>query len=99
MYLIERYLKTLKGYVQNHARPKECMVEGYVVVEALGYCTEYMQSYTVTTRRVWDDKEDPSMYDEILEGAERACRLPPDLQQWIHEFVVNNAAPLEEWRR
>jgi hypothetical protein len=55
-----------------------------------------MQSYTITTRRVWDD---PSMYDEILEGAERVRRLPPDLQQWIHEFVVNNAAPLEEWRR
>jgi hypothetical protein len=57
-----------------------------------------MQKYTVTTRRVWDDKENPSMYDVILKGAERARRLPPDLQEWIREFVVNNAAPLEEWR-
>jgi hypothetical protein len=98
MYPIERYLKTLKGYVRNRARPEGCMAEGYAVVEALGYCTEYMQSYTVTTRRECDDKENPSMYDEILEGAERAHRLPPDLQQWIHEFILNNAAPLEEWR-
>ena len=75
------------------------MAEGYVVMEALGYCTEYMQEYTVTTRRVRDDKEDPSMYDEILKGAERARCLPPHLRHWIHEFVVNNAAPLEEWRR
>lgn len=75
------------------------MAEGYAIVEALGFCTEYMQEYTVTTRRVWDDKEDPSMYDEILEGGGRARHLPSDLRQWIHEFVVNNAAPLEEWRR
>ena len=75
------------------------MAEGYAVVEALGFCTEYMQEYRTTTRRVWDDKEDPSMYDEILEGSERARRLSPDLQHWIHEFVVNNAAPLEDWRR
>jgi hypothetical protein len=58
-----------------------------------------MQEYTVTIRRVWDDKEDPSMYNEILEGAKRARRLPPDLQQWIHKSVVNNAAPLEKWKR
>lgn len=99
MYPIERYLKTLKGYVRNRARPEGSMAEGYAIVEALGFCTEYMQEYTVTTRRVWDDKEDPSMYDEILEGSGRTRRLSPDLEQWIHEFVLNNAAPLEDWRR
>ena len=99
MYPIERYLKTLKGYVRNRSRPEGCMAKGYAIVEALGFCTEYMQDYTVTIQRVWDDKEDPSMYDEILEGGARARHLPPNLRQWIHEFVVNNAAPLEEWRR
>ena len=75
------------------------MAEGYAIVEALGFCTEYMQEYTTTTRRMWDDKEDPSMYDEILEGNGRARRLSSDLRGWIHEFVLNNAAPLEDWRR
>ena len=75
------------------------MAEGYAMVEALEFCIEYMQEYTVTTPRVWDDKEDPTRYDEILEGGKRAHRLPLDLRQCIHEFVVNNAAPLEEWRR
>ena len=83
----------------NRAQLGGCMTKGYVIVEALGFCTEYMQEYTITTRRVSDDKENLSMYDEILEGGERMCRLPPDIQEWIYMFMVNNAAPLEEWRR
>lgn len=79
MYPIERYLKTLKGYVRNHAWPEGSMAEGYAMVEALVFCIEYMQEYTVTTQRVWDNKEDPSMYDEILEGTRRAHHLSFDL--------------------
>jgi hypothetical protein len=39
MYPIERYLKTLKGYVQNKARPEGRMAEGYALEEVLGFCT------------------------------------------------------------
>jgi hypothetical protein len=38
------------------------------VEEALGFLTEYMSTHVPTSRRVWDDKEDPTMTDEILEG-------------------------------
>ena len=39
MYPMERYLKTLKGYVRNRARPEASMAEGYAIDEALGFCT------------------------------------------------------------
>jgi hypothetical protein len=42
MYPIERYLKTLKGFVKNKARPKSSMEEGYALEEALGFCTKYL---------------------------------------------------------
>ena len=58
-----------KKYVRNRARSGGCMAEGYVVVEAFGYCTEYLSEYTVTTRRMCVDKEDPTIYDEMFEGA------------------------------
>lgn len=99
MYPIERHMKTLKAYVRNRDKPEGSMAEGYTIVQALGFCTEYMQEYTTTSRRVWDDKEDPSMYDEILEGNDRPRYLTPNLRGWIHEFVLTNAAPLEDWRR
>ncbi len=75
------------------------MTEGYTIVEAQGFCIEYMQEFKGSTQRVWDDKEDPTMYDEILEGSRQVHHLSFELQQWVYEFVVNNVAPLENWRR
>ena len=67
--------------------------------EALGFVSKYMSSYTPTTRRVWDDKEDPSMNDEILEGKGKPRMLSDQLQQWLHDFVCDKAKILEPYRR
>ena len=99
MYPVERYMKTLKGYVRQRAQPEGSMARGYIMEEALGFCTEYMQNCTVTSRRVWDDKEEPSTNDEVLQGKGRRRVLSPQLQQWIHEFVLNNAEILEDYRK
>jgi hypothetical protein len=49
MYPIERYLKTLKGYVQNKARLEGSMAKGYALEEALEFWIEYLQNFTATT--------------------------------------------------
>ena len=38
-------MKTLKGYVRNHYRPKGCIVECYVAEEALEFCIEYLSNH------------------------------------------------------
>ncbi len=68
MYPIESYLKTLKGYVQNKARPKGSMVKGYAFEEALGFCTKYLQDFTTTQCKMWDEKENQIIFDEVFEG-------------------------------
>ena len=80
MYPVERYLKTLKGYVRQRAQPEGSMARGYIMEEALGFCTEYMLNCTMTARRVWDDKEEPSMNDEVLQGKGRRRMLLLKLQ-------------------
>ncbi len=42
----------------------------------------------------WDDKEDPTMHDEILEGNGHPCRLNVDLKAWAHTFVLHNVIAL-----
>ena len=95
MYPIERYLKTLKDFVWQRAQPEGSMATGYIMDEALGFCTEYMQQCNLTERKVWDDKEDQAMNDEVIEGKGRQRALSTDLRQWVHEFVLTNAEPLQ----
>jgi hypothetical protein len=84
---MECYMKTLKWYVWQWAQPKGSIAEGYIIDEVLGFCTEYMQGCPLTPRRVWDDKEDPTMNDELVEGKGRQRALKAELRERIHEFV------------
>ncbi|RVW60633.1 hypothetical protein CK203_048855 [Vitis vinifera] len=48
MYPFERYMKVLKGYVQNHNHPKRCIAECYIAEEALEFCIEYLSGMDVS---------------------------------------------------
>ncbi|XP_076930723.1 uncharacterized protein LOC143595638 [Bidens hawaiensis] len=43
MYPFERYMKKLKHYVRNKARPEGSIAEGYVAKEALSFCSMYLR--------------------------------------------------------
>ncbi|KAL0560219.1 hypothetical protein IC582_000619 [Cucumis melo] len=42
MYPFERYMKVLKTYVRNKNRPEGCMVENYIIEEAIEFCSEFI---------------------------------------------------------
>nr|GEV30882.1 hypothetical protein [Tanacetum cinerariifolium] len=42
MYLFERYMGFLKGYVSNRYLPEGSIVQGYVAKEVVQFCTNYM---------------------------------------------------------
>ena len=44
MYPVERYMKILKGYVKSRSRPEGCIVERYIVEEAVEFCTEFISN-------------------------------------------------------
>ena len=50
MYPVERYMKVLKGYVQNMACLEASMAEGYLKDECIGSITEYLQGFEGTRR-------------------------------------------------
>jgi hypothetical protein len=77
---MKRYMKVFKGHLKNMARLERNMVNGYAVEETLGFCTEYIQEVIPTRRTMWDDNENPTMHDEILEGNGHPCRLSADLK-------------------
>ena len=98
MYPMERYMKFLMGFVRNMARPEGSIAEGYALEEVLGFCTSYMQEFKSTSRRVWDDKEEPAMNDEVLEGNGRNRKMSTTFREWVHTFVVTNSGCCAPWR-
>lgn len=98
MYPFERYMKGLKGFVNNKAKPEGSMANGYLKEEAIGFLSEYMSECTPTTKRAWDDQEEPAMYDEILEGGKRDRPMTSSFQKLIHEFVLDNTEHMEPYR-
>ena len=44
MYLFERFMKVLKGYVWNRNLPEGCIVECYIAEKAIEFCTDYLSN-------------------------------------------------------
>lgn len=100
MYPIERYMKTLKDFVRTFARPEGSMAKGYAMEDTLGFCTKYLTRFSPTTRRVWDEKEDQTMVDEMLQGrAGMTHELDNNEHHWAHDFVIDNSTHLDQYRR
>ena len=99
MYPFKRYMKGLKGFVTNKAKPKGNIVAAYLKEESIGFLNEYFFEYTPTTKRSWDDKEEPAMYDEIQEGVKKDRVISPKFQKLVHGFVLDNTTHMEEYRR
>ena len=99
MYPYERYYKTLKGYVRNHAKPEGCMAKGYSVGEACGFVSEYLGVSLSSMKRVWESAEEPIMTDLVLEGKGKDRILEEPLLQEMHGFLIDNVDVLDPYRR
>jgi hypothetical protein len=84
MYPVERYMKTLKTYVRNMARPEASMAEGYLKDECIGFITEYLQRFDVVYRRVWDTDEEYGDAEEVPEGAGKPYVMNSALRELAH---------------
>jgi len=99
MYPFERFMKVLKGFVKNKAKPEGSMAYGYMREESIGFMNEFLCEYNATMKRAWDDEEEQTMYDEILEGSKRDRPMTPKFQRLIHIFVLDNTAHMEPYHR
>jgi hypothetical protein len=94
---VERYMKTLKAYVRNVARPEASMAEGYLKDKCIGFVTEYLQRFDAVHRRVWDAEEEYGDAKEVLEGAGRAYVMSAALRDLAHQYALKNMAIMQPW--
>nr|GEZ98110.1 hypothetical protein [Tanacetum cinerariifolium] len=83
MFSFERFMKKLKGYVRNKAKPEGSIAERYVTEEALTFSSHYF--WDVTTKfNHHDHNVDP--YDDIIDDEDA---IPHDLAYSDDEDLVN----------
>ncbi|XP_042457144.1 uncharacterized protein LOC122041507 [Zingiber officinale] len=98
IYPYERFMKTLKGYVKNRARPKGCIAECYLAEEQMIFCSAYIKkasSIGVLSRR--NDDLDDGLFEghPIFKGKEKI--LEDHVLQAAHQYVLFNTAKVEPY--
>lgn len=90
-----RYMKTLKSYVKNYARPEACMAEGYLAGECISFCLEFLQN-SVPVQETINRNEDVESTELILEGRplQKAAEiiLTDKERDIAHRYVLMNMA-------
>ena len=92
MYLFERYMKVLKGYVRNRNRPEGCIAKCYIVEEALEFCTEYISS--INAIGIPSSMKDEWKCGKPLLGGRTITIHDYKLVEQAHHYVLKNATLL-----
>ena len=95
-----RYMKTLKAYVKNYARPEACMAEGYLAGECIAFCTEFLQNSLPPQEEV-NQNEDLETDENILEGRPlnkaTEVTLTERERDIAHRYVLMNMAIVDPY--
>ena len=81
MYPVERYLRTVKGYVRNKVHLEGSIAKGYIVEECLTFCSRFLDVDTKMNRAdrhesaaVNEPPSDLSLVKWITRGEDRLSR-------------------------
>ena len=85
--------------IRNKTRPKASMANGYMWMEALGFCTKYLGTHTHMNRRMWESEEDLKVSGEVVKGAARHRILSATDVSKIHEYMLGHSSATLTLRR
>ncbi|KAI5312716.1 hypothetical protein L3X38_041890 [Prunus dulcis] len=86
-----RYMKVLKGYVQNRTRPEGYIAEQYIAEEAVEFCTEHL--YDVSTVGV------PSSQKMGVSKPLSGCINTEEVLPYIEEHMIHTKTTYPKFRK
>ncbi|KAL0451287.1 UNVERIFIED_CONTAM: hypothetical protein Slati_1106800 [Sesamum latifolium] len=109
MYPIERFLKSLKGYVRNKARPEGSIAEGYIVKECLTFMSMYLGGIETRFNRAarnYDGVEDEATGEFSVVTLKvrpfgplsHGLTLSQKEIDTAHSFILNNCTEVEVYK-
>ncbi|CAE6074033.1 unnamed protein product [Arabidopsis arenosa] len=99
MYPFERYMKVLKDFFRNTARPEGCIAECYLAEECIQFCNEFLKKTTNVQEKV--DRNTEYDNSSILEGrpisAGKTFSLTEMEKKIAHMAVIQNMALVDSY--
>lgn len=92
-------MKSLKGYVMNHARPEGCIAERYLVEE----CTRFLSGYVKQAAGVGSQhsRNETFVNDTLVDGhpilGTVSQEMSPDMLRIAHRYVLFNSSEVEPY--
>ncbi|GJS65818.1 hypothetical protein Tco_0680382 [Tanacetum coccineum] len=90
MYPFERYMKKLKGYVRNKAKPEGSIAEGYVAEEALTFSSHYFWDVTTKFNRPDRNVDPPPLTCRLFPNKDMQEEFPDWFGSQIRQRDVDN---------
>jgi hypothetical protein len=107
MYPIERYLRTLKGYVRNKAHPEGSIAEGYISEECMTFCSWYLHDMDTKFNR--PERNVDASQNEATSGLSVFASVNRNRQnytfetlskselQMAHHYILTNCEEIAPW--
>ncbi|XP_073307508.1 uncharacterized protein [Primulina huaijiensis] len=98
MYPFEKFMKTLKGFVKNRARPEGFIAECYLAEERMIFCSAYIKkASTIGVHYNRNDDLENGLVEgrSISKGKEKI--LEDHVLQAAHRYVLFNTAEVEPY--
>ena len=103
---MERYLRTVKGYVKNKAYPEGSIAEGYIVEECLTFCSKSLNVDTKLNRPEHHENmavNEPPLGPSIFADMDYKSRGknidqigPYELRKMRH-YIITNREEASDW--
>jgi hypothetical protein len=87
MYPVERYLRTLKGYVRNKAHPEGSIAEGYISEECLTFCARFLEDVDTKLNRA--DRHESVVVNEPPSGLSIFSDIDYSKKELSFETICN----------
>ena len=97
MFFLERFMKTLKGFVRQRARPEGSMAEGWLVQESLVFITEFLISYDPEMPKLWSQDANIRITGEEPQGKGIMRKMDIRMREKINKFCILNSQAMEKW--
>lgn len=97
MFFLERFMKTLKGFVRQKAKPEGSMAEGWLIQESCVWISEYLGDVDSDLPLLWSTADDERIVGDVLQGQGTDFRMSTSLREKVMKFCICNAPEMEKW--